>query len=120
MRVRARPHTEPVADPPVAGVVRAWFPRACPVRDLVVPVAVTSEERFGELVESRDAVVVGLRRRRTSPPALDGPPAGTRPVRDGLLRLQRELERITGQVIGLQRDRGLQVRAPAGGALAPP
>src|ERR1700687_2098921 len=99
MRMRARTHTEPVAVPPVAEVVLAALARAGPVRDLVVPVAVTSEEGFGELVQRRDAVVVRLRRRRTSPPALDRPPAGPRPVRDRLLGVQHELEGGTGQMV---------------------
>ena len=110
--MRARAHTEPVTVTPVAKVVPAALAGTGPVRDLVVAEALTAQELLGELVQRRDAVVIRLRRGRASPPALDGPPTGARPVGDGLLRLERELQRIAGEVIGPQRGRSLEVFAP--------
>src|SRR6185436_13435883 len=62
----------------------------------------------------------GLRRGRASPPALDGPPTGPGPVGDGLLRLQRQLQRVAGEMVGPQRRGSLEVFAPASGRLPGP
>src|SRR6185295_9442564 len=118
--MRARAHTEPVAVTPVAEVVPAALAGSGPVRDLVVPVAVGAQEPLGELIERRDAVIVGLRRGGASPPALHRPPAGPGPVGDGLLRLEGELQRIAGEVVGPERRRRLEVFAPGRHRLAGP
>src|SRR5438270_9701596 len=60
--------------------------------------------RSRALVAVREAVVVRLRRRGRRAPALDHRPAAPAPVRDAFLRLERELERVAGQVIGLEGD----------------
>src|SRR5439155_20326514 len=103
---------KPVAVTPVAQVVSTALAGTGPVRDLVVPVAVFSQDPFGELVEAGDAGVVRLGRRRAAPPALHRTPAGPRPVRDRLLRLERELQRVPGEVVGAERDSRRPVAAP--------
>ena len=117
-----RPGTDakPVAVTPVAQVVSTALAGTGPVRDLVVPVAVFSQDPFGELVEARDTRVVGLGRCRAAPPALYRTPAGSRPVRHGLLGLERELERVAGEVVGAQRDRRCQILTPRRRGLAGP
>src|SRR6266571_267161 len=107
--MRSRANTEPVAVAPVAQVVQTTLTGTGPVRDLVVPVAVLSQDPFGELVQPCDTGFVRLRGRRAMPPALHRAPAGARPIRDRLLRLQGQLERVAREVVGTQRDRRCQI-----------
>src|SRR6059036_3004916 len=108
MGMRPGADTKPVAVAPVAQVVPAALAGTGPVRDLVVPVAVLSQDPFGELVQPCDTRVVRLRGRRATPPALHRTPARAGPVRDRLLRLESQLQRVAGEVVGTQRDRRCQ------------
>src|SRR5438093_457242 len=72
MGMRPGADTKPVAVAPVAQVVPAALAGTGPVRDLVVPVAVLSQDPFGELVQPCDTRVVRLRGRRATPPAARG------------------------------------------------
>src|SRR5205823_14588908 len=97
---------------PIDEVVPALASRARPVRDLVMPVARGGEGAFGGSIQAGDAVVVGLRRGGRLAPAPHALPSWSVPVRDGLLGLERELERITRQVVWAERDRGPEIGAP--------
>src|SRR5438093_1086513 len=104
--MRSGANTEPVAVAPVAQVVPATLAGTGPVRDLVVPVAVLPQDPFGELVQPYDTGIVWLRGRRALPPALHRTPAGARPVRDRLLGLQGQLQRVAGEVVGRRATSG--------------
>ncbi len=112
MAVRSGPQAEPLAVPPIDEVVLAAFPRTRPVGDLVVLVAGPSERTLCGAVQPRDALVVGLRDGGLLPPAQHAPPARTGPVRDGLLRLEHQLERIARDVIRREADRVGQIAHP--------
>src|SRR5512132_3854538 len=110
--MRARAHTEPVTVTPVAKVVPAALAGTGPVRDRVVAEALMAQECFGQLVQPRNPVIIGLRGRDTTAPALDRLPPRARPVRDRFLRLERELERVAREVIGGQADCGGEILLP--------
>src|SRR2546425_7731967 len=121
MRVRAGAHAEPLLVAPVAEVVPAPLPGARPVRDLVVAVAGGGQPALGDLIEHGEALVVRLRVGRAAAPALEDAPAATRPVRDRLLgRVQTQLERIAGHVVGSEGDGGGEIALPFGEGLAGP
>src|SRR5205823_804813 len=110
MRAHAQP--QPLLVPPINEVVPALASRTRPVRDLVVPIARGGENALGGAIEAGDAVVVGLRRGGAFAPAPDTLPTRPGPIRDGLLGLERKLERVTRHVVRAERDRGLEVGAP--------
>src|SRR5712691_8438725 len=118
--VRPGANAEPVAVAPVAQVVATALAGKGPVRDLIVPVAALSQDAFGELVQPCDTRVVGLGRCRATPPAFYRTPAGTRPVRDRLLGLERELQRVAGEVVGTERYGRCQILTPRLRGLAGP
>src|SRR5439155_1224755 len=121
MRVRAGAHAEPLLVAPVAEVVPAALPGASPVRDLVVAVARGGQPALGDPIEHGEALVVRLRVGRAATPALEDLPAATGPVRDRLLRrVQTQLERIAGHVVGSQGDGGREIALPLGDGLAGP
>src|SRR5438477_12518971 len=98
--MRAHAKAEPILIPPIDEVVPALASRTRPVRDLVVPVARGSERALGGSIQASDTVVVGLRGGGAFAPAPDTLPPCSRPVRDCLLGLEGELERVTGEMVG--------------------
>src|SRR2546429_112217 len=118
---RAAPPAEPLLVAPVAEVVPAALPGARPVRDLVVAVARGGQPALGDPIEHGEALVVRLRVGRAATPALEDLPAATGPVRDRLLRrVQTQLERIAGHVVGSEGDGGREIALPLGDGLAGP
>ena len=91
-----------------------------PVRDLVVAVSGACQLALRDAVEPSDRGVVGLRRGGARAPAPQDLPAAPGPVRDGLLGIEAELERIAGNVIHAKRDRRREIAPPRGFALTRP
>src|SRR5438445_747379 len=85
-----------------------------PVRDLVVAVSGACQLALRDAVEPSDRGVVGLRRGGARAPAPQDLPAAPGPVRDGLLGIEAELERIAGNVIHAKRDRRREIAPPRG------
>src|SRR5206468_2060520 len=120
--VGVRPGTdaEPLAVTPVHEVVERVLFRMRPVRDLVVAVSGACQLALRDAVEPSDRGVVGLRRGGARAPAPQDLPAAPGPVRDGLLGIEAELERIAGNVIHAKRDRRREIAPPRGFALTRP
>src|SRR6266550_6688705 len=120
MRVCAGSHAEPVAVAPVPEVVERTLSRPSPVCDLVVAVARALEGAFGDAVHTGDTGVIGLCLCGGSAPAFEDRPPATRPIRDGPLRIETQLERVAGDVIGVQPGCRLQVPLPGCDVLSGP
>src|SRR5438128_6952183 len=120
MGVRAGADAEPIAVAPVPEVVERTLSGPCPVRDLVVAVAGVTKGALRHPVHAGDTGVIGLRRGRRATPALQDRPAATRPIRDGAVGVEPQLERVAGEVVGAESRRNVEVALPARNRLAGP
>src|SRR5207249_6014380 len=120
MRVCADSHAEPVAVAPVPEVVERTLSRPSPVGDLAVAVPRALECAFGDPVHPGDTGVIGLCLCGGSAPAFEDRPPATRPIRDRPLRIEPQLERVAGDVIGVQPGCRLEVPLPGCDVLSGP
>ena len=110
--MRAGPDPEPLPIAPVAEVVQRAFPRARPVRDLVVAVAGHAKVTFSLAIHPRDDALIGLSVQSVAPPALENAPSPARPVGVRFLRIEPQLEGVAGRVIRREREGRTKVLPP--------